>query len=61
MLVLHINTYSTRVECWYYTLILNSIEGGVLVLHINTYSTRVECWYYTLILIVRGWSVGITH
>ena len=58
MLVLHINTYSTRVECWYYTLIL----------HINTYegSTRVGCWYYTLILtrvvlIVRGWSVGITH
>ena len=48
MLVLHINNYSTRVECW-------------LVLHINTYSTRVECWYYTLILIVRGWSVGITH
>ena len=57
MLVLHINTYSTRVE--YYTLIL--IGGGVLVLHINTYSMRVECWYYTLILIVRGWSVGITH
>ena len=52
MLVLHINTYSMRVECWYYTLILIVrgwsvgiiIQGGVFI---------------TLILIVRGWS--ITH
>ena len=34
MLVLHINTYSTRVECWYYTLIL-IVQGwsvGTLIL-----------------------------
>ena len=58
MLVLHINTYSTRVGCWYYRvecwlLHINTCSTRVeCLLHINTYSMRVECCYYTLILIV---------
>ena len=70
MLVLHINTYSVLVVCWYYTLILivrGWCVGITLILIMRVVITLIligyegGCCYYTLILIVRWWSVVITH